>query len=236
MKTNICRILAFASVCFLTLQAAERALFAMREHGKWGYMDITGKVVIKPTRTPYNASNRIARNDSPHMLAVLPLSDELFGADDYIRVFQDVRGKYKSEGDYIMTRPVRGALNPTQVDHVTDAYDTIDWLVKHTPESNGRVGMSGSSGAGFTVLMALLDPHPALNVAVPESLTVDGWMGDDWFHFGTFRQPNFDYTNEQTTTQNAGDSVERDSYDDYEAFRTALWTPSAANRRVLKQR
>jgi putative CocE/NonD family hydrolase len=173
------------------------------------------------TRTPYNASKRLARNDSPHMLAVLPLADGLFGADGYIRVYQDVRGKYKSEGDYLMTRPVRGELNPTKVDHVTDAYDTIDWLVKNTPESNGRVGMIGSSYEGFTVVMALLDPHPALKVAAPESPMVDGWMGDDWFHYGAFRQPNFDYVNAQTTEQGQGDAVQRDSYDDYEAFRRA---------------
>ena len=173
------------------------------------------------TRTPYNASKRLARNDSPHMLAVLPLADGVFVADGYIRVFQDVRGKYKSEGDYVMTRPVRGELNPTKVDHVTDAYDTIDWLVKNTPESNGRVGMIGSSYEGFTVVMALLDPHPALKVAAPESPMVDGWMGDDWFHYGAFRQPNFDYTNEQTTQQGAGDAIQRDAYDDYEAFRRA---------------
>jgi len=151
------------------------------------------------TRTPYNASKRASRNESPHMAAVLPQGDEVFVADGYIRVFQDVRGKYKSEGDYVMTRPVRGPLNTTSTDHVTDAYDTIDWLVKNTPESNGRVGMIGSSYEGFTVVMALLGPHPALKVAAPESPMVDGWMGDDWFHYGAFRQPNFDYTNLQTS-------------------------------------
>jgi putative CocE/NonD family hydrolase len=160
------------------------------------------------TRTPYNASKRLARNDSPHILSVLPMSDELFGADGYIRVFQDVRGKYKSEGEYVMTRPVRGPLNPTAADHVTDAYDTIDWLVKNTPESNGRVGMIGSSYEGFTVVMALLNPHPALKVAVPESPMVDGWMGDDWFHYGAFRQPNFDYTLGQTAQHGEGESVD----------------------------
>ncbi len=173
------------------------------------------------TRTPYNASKRLARNDSPHLLSVLPLSDELFGADGYIRVFQDVRGKYKSEGEYVMTRPVRGPLNLSKADHVTDAYDTIDWLVKNVPESNGRVGMIGSSYEGFTVVMALLDPHPALKAAVPESPMVDGWMGDDWFHYGAFRQPNFDYTFSQTAQQGAGESIQRDAYDDYEAFRNA---------------
>src|SRR5262249_5455596 len=161
------------------------------------------------TRTPYNASKRLERSDSSHMLAVVPQGDEVFAADGYIRAFQDVRGKYKSEGDYLMTRPVRGPLNPTSTDHVTDAYDTIDWLVKNTPESNGRVGMIGSSYEGFTVVMALLGPHPALKVAAPESPMVDGWMGDDWFHYGAFRQPNLDYTAEQTEQRDEGKSVPR---------------------------
>ncbi len=173
------------------------------------------------TRTPYNASKRAARGNSSHMTAVLPQGDEFFAADGYIRVFQDVRGKYKSEGDYLMTRPVRGPLNPTSTDHVTDAWDTIDWLVKNTPESNGRVGMIGSSYEGFTVVMALLNPHPALKVAAPESPMVDGWMGDDWFHYGAFRQTNFDYVSSQTTKRDEGQSVERNAYDDYEAFRRA---------------
>ncbi len=170
------------------------------------------------TRTPYNATSRASRNNSTHILAVLPLSDEVFVAGGYIRVFQDVRGKYKSEGDYVMTRPIRGPLNSTATDHVTDAYDTIDWLVKNTPESNGRVGMIGSSYEGFTVVMALLNPHPALKVAAPESPMVDGWMGDDWFHYGAFRQTNFDYTSEQTSKKDEGKPVPRSAYDDYEAF------------------
>jgi putative CocE/NonD family hydrolase len=173
------------------------------------------------TRTPYNASKRTARNNSPSMLAILPQGDEVFVSGGYIRVFQDVRGKYKSEGDYVMTRPVRGPLNATTTDHVTDAYDTIDWLVKNTPESNGRVGMIGSSYEGFTVVMALLGPHPALKVAAPESPMVDGWMGDDWFHYGAFRQTNFDYTSAQTTKKDEGEPVGRDAFDDYEGFRRA---------------
>ncbi len=171
------------------------------------------------TRTPYNASRRTRRNDSTHMLAVLPQGDEVFVKAGYIRVFQDVRGKYRSEGDYVMTRPVRGPLNPTGTDHSTDAYDTIDWLVKNVPECNGRVGMIGSSYEGFTVVMALLAPHPALKVAAPESPMVDGWMGDDWFHYGAFRQSNFDYFTLQTTKKDEGEPVVRDSYDDYDAFR-----------------
>src|SRR5580704_16665567 len=125
------------------------------------------------TRTPYNAAKRTERFRSASMLATLSQGDEVFVADGYIRVFQDVRGKYGSEGDYVMTRPLRGPLNSSEVDHSTDAYDTIDWLVKNVPESNGRVGMLGSSYEGFTVVMALVNPHPALKVAAPMSPMVD---------------------------------------------------------------
>ena len=159
---------------------------------------------------------------SPRMLATLPQGDEVFVADGYIRVFQDVRGKYGSEGDYVMTRPLAGRSTAAPVDHSTDAYDTIDWLVKNVPESNGKVGMLGSSYEGFTVVMALVNPHPALKVAAPMSPMVDGWMGDDWFHYGAFRQPNFDYFTGQT--DGAGRGQRRSSaqgYDDYENFRRA---------------
>jgi putative CocE/NonD family hydrolase len=170
------------------------------------------------TRTPYNAKKRAERNISPHMLSALPQGDEVFVSDGYIRVFQDVRGKYGSEGDYVMTRPPRGPLNPTTVDHATDAWDTIDWLVKNVPESNGRVGMIGSSYEGFTVLMALLDPHPALKAAVPMSPMVDGWKGDDWFHNGAWRQTNFDYIYRQTAQKGSGDAAPRQGLDDYDNF------------------
>ncbi len=173
------------------------------------------------TRTPYNAAARATRTSSTRMLATLPQGDEVFVADGYIRIFQDVRGKYGSEGDYVMTRPLKGPLNPTNVDHSTDAYDTIEWLVKNVPESNGRVGMLGSSYEGFTVVMALVHPHPALKVAAPMSPMVDGWMGDDWFHFGAFRQTNFDYYTGQTSAHGGGGDIVRRGYDDYENFRRA---------------
>jgi len=173
------------------------------------------------TRTPYDASSRAKRAESPHMLSALPLFDEVFVADGYIRIYQDVRGKYGSEGEYVMTRPLRGPLNSSAVDHSTDAYDTIDWLVKNVPESNGRVGMVGSSYEGFTVVMALVNPHPALRAAVPESPMIDGWMGDDWFHYGALRQVNLDYFTEQTAVKGAGPAVPREGYDDYENFRRA---------------
>ncbi|MBI1366805.1 MAG: CocE/NonD family hydrolase [Alphaproteobacteria bacterium] len=170
------------------------------------------------TRTPYNAAGRAERYDSPHMLDTLPEGDEVFVKAGYIRVFQDVRGKYGSEGDYVMTRPLIGPLNSSEVDHATDAYDTIDWLVKNVPESNGRVGMLGSSYEGFTVVMALAHPHPALKVAAPESPMIDGWMGDDWFHYGAFRQVNMDYFTGQTSKHGEGKRIPREGFDDYSNF------------------
>ena len=117
-------------------------------------------------------------------------------------MYQDVRGKYGSEGNYVMNRPLRGPLNRSATDHSTDTYDTIDWLVKNVPESNGRVGIIGTSYGGFLALMALVDPHPALKVAVPIAPMVDVWRGDDWFHNGAFRQIYaLDYTYEQTATR-----------------------------------
>jgi putative CocE/NonD family hydrolase len=138
--------------------------------------------------------------------------------DGYIIVDQDIRGKYGSEGKYVMTRPPMGPLNPTKTDDTTDAWDTIDWLVKNVKQSNGKVGMIGSSYDGWTVAMALLDPHPALKVAAPESPMVDGWMGDDWFHYGAFRQVNLDYFVGQTSVQGSGQDVPRQGYDDYRNF------------------
>src|SRR3984885_12057343 len=170
------------------------------------------------TRTPYDASKRTERNPSPRMLAILPQGDEIFVADGYIRVFQDIRGKYGSEGDYVVTRPLKGPLNASEVDHSTDAYDTIDWLVKNLPESNGRVGMLGSSYEGFTVVIALVHPHPALKVAAPMSPMVDGWMGDDWFHFGAFRQNNLDYFAGQTEVRGEGGKITRHGLDEYDNY------------------
>jgi len=170
------------------------------------------------TRTPYNADGRASRMESPRMLDILPQGDEQFVQAGYIRVFQDVRGKYGSQGDYVMTRPLRGPLNDTKVDHATDAWDTIDWLVKNLKQSNGKVGMIGSSYEGFTVVMALTNPHPALKVAAPESPMIDGWMGDDWLNYGAFRQINFGYFTGQLTKRGKGAEIPSVGYDDYTTF------------------
>ena len=183
--------------------------------------DLTNAPIVL-TRTPYNAKGRAERMESPSELSTLPLADEMFVRNGYIRVYQDIRGKYGSEGDYVVTRPPVGPLNRTQVDHTTDAYDTIDWLVNkaNLPQSNGRVGMIGSSYEGFTVVMALLHPHPALKVAAPQSPMIDGWMGDDWFHYGAFRLTNIGWLGSQTGYKGEGKAPRSGSnWDDYENFR-----------------
>src|SRR6202171_5821927 len=111
------------------------------------------------TRTPYNANELTGHAASSHLGPILTGYDnatEVIVEGGYIRVVQDVRGKYGSEGDYVMNRPLHGPQNATPVDHATDTYDTIDWLVKNIPESNGRVGILGISYDGFLPLMALV--------------------------------------------------------------------------------
>ena len=158
-------------------------------------------VGILLTRTPYNANDMTRLRHGTHLGTSLDGYDsapDVVTGGGYIRVVQDVRGKYGSEGAFTMN----GALahtkyNPTDTDDATDAYDTIDWLVKHVPESNGRVVILGISYDGYTALMATINPHPALMAAVPMNPMVDGWMGDDWFRNGAFVQQNLPYIYEQ---------------------------------------
>ena len=115
------------------------------------------------------------------------MADDAVVNGGYIRALQDVRGKHGSEGDYVMTCPLRGPLNSTAV--ITPRTPTQHRLAgEERAESNGKVGILGISDDGFTSLMALVKPHPALRAAVPIIAMVDGWMGDDWFHKGAFRK------------------------------------------------
>jgi hypothetical protein len=190
------------------------------------------------TRTPYDASGLTSHAHSAH------LASNLYGYDNatdviveggYIRVVQDVRGKYGSEGDYVMNRPLRGPQNPTAVDHATDTYDTIDWLVKNIPESNGKVGIIGISYDGFLPLMALVNPHPALKVSVPMNPMVDGWIGDDWFHNGAFRQQMMPYMYGQVATRDGRASWWTTHDDDYDMFLQAESAGELGRRRGLEQ-
>jgi len=190
------------------------------------------------TRTPYDATDLTTHAHSSHLGPILKGYDnalEVILEGGYIRVVQDVRGKYGSEGDYVMNRPLRGPLNPTTVDHATDTYDTIDWLVKNIPESNGKVGILGISYDGFLPLMALINPHPALKVAVPMNPMVDGWMGDDWFHNGAFRQMNMPYIYEQEATRKNDVHWWTSNHDDYDMYLQAGSAGELGRRHGLEQ-
>jgi len=178
-----------------------------------------GKFPIMLDRTPYSADKSTERGGfGPLPENILsPLNAELVRAG-YIVAVEDVRGKYKSDGDYVMNRPLKGPLNPTNVDHSTDAWDTIDWLVKNVPESNGRVGSFGTSYDGFTALMTLVNPHPALKASVPINPMVDVWKGDDWFHNGAFRQEMIGYVYGQTANKKSEEEWFSSAYDDYATF------------------
>jgi len=190
------------------------------------------------TRTPYNATELTSHAASSHLGPILNGYDnalEVIVEGGYIRVVQDVRGKYGSEGDYVMNRPLRGPLNPTKVDHATDTYDTIDWLVKNVTESNGKVGILGISYDGFLPLMALVNPHPALKVSVPMNPMVDGWMGDDWFHNGAFREQNLPYIYEQDASRSNDYKWWTTHFDDYDMYMQAGSAGELGRQRGLEQ-
>ena len=190
------------------------------------------------TRTPYSADQLTTHAASAH------LGPNLYGYDNatdvildggYIRVIQDIRGKYGSEGDYVMNRPNRGPQNPTPVDESTDTYDSIEWLIHNIAETNGKVGILGISYDGWLPLAALIHPHPALKVSVPMNPMVDGWMGDDWFHNGAFREQNLPYIYEQTATRDNSAKWWTAHFDDYDEYMSAGSAGELGRRHGLEQ-
>jgi len=137
-------------------------------------------------RTPYGASgiSRASFFESRPELA----------RDGYIFVAQDIRGRYKSEGEFVMSRALANHKDPTAVDESTDAYDTVAWLLANVAGNNGRAGFIGTSYPGFLATMAGIDPHPAVKAISPQAPMIDVWMGDDFFHNGAFRMAyGYDY-------------------------------------------
>jgi putative CocE/NonD family hydrolase len=190
------------------------------------------------TRTPYSADQLTTHSNSAH------LGPNLYGYDNavdvivdggYIRVIQDIRGKYGSEGDNVMNRPNRGPQNPTPVDESTDTYDSIEWLIHNIPETNGKVGILGISYDGWLPLAALIHPHPALKVSVPMNPMVDGWKGDDWFHNGAFREQNMPYIYEQIGTRDNSAKWWVSHFDDYDEYMSAPSVGELGRRHGLEQ-
>ena len=190
------------------------------------------------TRTPYDADGLTTHTPSSNLATNLQGYDnatDVIIEGGYIRVVQDIRGKYGSEGDYVMNRPLHGPQNPTPADHATDTSDPIHWLVKNIPETNGKVGILGISYDGFLPLMALFNPHPALKVSVPMNPMVDGWMGDDWFHNGAYRQEFADYIHDQEATRANDITWWKSHHDDYDMFLEAGSAGELGRRRGLEQ-
>lgn len=137
-------------------------------------------------RTPYGADLPI-KEDSAILTQKLPSYFRSMAQEGYIFVFQDIRGKFKSEGSFEMNRPVYHLLDKSKTDESTDAYDAVDWLIKNTGNNNGKAGIFGISYDGYTALDASIDPHPALKASSPQASPTDMFLGDDFHHNGAFR-------------------------------------------------
>jgi putative CocE/NonD family hydrolase len=185
----------------------------------------SGPLPIIFRRTPYGIDGA----DGSFVRYYKALAD-----DGYLFVFQDIRGKFKSEGTFVMQRPARSPGDTTSLDEGTDTYDTIEWLLANVPDHNGRVGMLGVSYDGWTTIMGALEPHPALKAISPQASPSDMWLGDDFHHNGAFR---LSYAFEYATMMESGKDVknfEFDRYDPYDWY-LSLGPLSAVNRRFLRE-
>ena len=154
--------------------------------------------------------------------------------EGYIFVFQDIRGKFRSEGEFVMQRPARAPGDTKSLDEGTDTYDTIEWLLAHVPQHNGRVGMLGVSYDGWTTIMGAIEPHPALKAISPQASPADMWLGDDFHHNGAFR---LSYAFEYATMMESGKDVKNFEFDRYDTFDwyLSLGPLGAVNRKYLRE-
>ncbi len=163
-------------------------------------------------RTPYGTSD-----DSKGYSRHLALYDDLI-RDGYIFVIQDIRGRFKSEGKFVMNRAPRDRSDAKSIDEGTDTYDTVAWLIKNVPNNNARVGQLGISYGGWLTTMSLLEPHPALKAVSEQASPADQFLGDDFHHNGAFRLSyGFEYaTMMETDKENF--SFHFDKYDTFEWY------------------
>jgi putative CocE/NonD family hydrolase len=170
----------------------------------------SGPLPILLNRTPYGI-------DGTYRAFPSGILKELID-DGYIFAFQDIRGRFKSEGQFVMLRPLRDSRNAKAIDEGTDTYDTIDWMLKNLPNNNGRVGMFGTSYPGWLVVMAVLEPHPALKAVVEEATPADMFLGDDFHHNGAFRLSyGFEYCF-ALESSNLTTNFKFDRYDTYQWY------------------
>ena len=170
----------------------------------------TTDLPILMSRTPYGIDGIDKALGSPSL--------KYLNKDGYIFAFQDIRGRFESQGQFVMLRPMRNKSDKKAIDESTDAWDSIDWLVKHVPHNNGRVGMLGTSYPGWLTVMAMLDPHPALKAVSPRASPADMFIGDDFHHNGAFRLSyGFEYSTMMETNNKFAkwDFKDPDTYDWY---------------------
>jgi putative CocE/NonD family hydrolase len=171
----------------------------------------TGKLPFLIERSPYGFDN--GRDERTLATRYKEMADEGF-----IFVLQDIRGRYGSEGQFVMQRPVHDRSKPDSIDEGTDTYDTIEWLLKNVPGNNGRAGLLGISYGGWLTVMALIEPHPALKAASEQASPADMFLGDDFHHNGAFRLSyGFEYVARMETgkIQSHFDFDKYDTYDWY---------------------
>jgi len=177
-------------------------------------------------RTPYGLND-----DEKGFSRKLRRYEEMI-PDGYIFVFQDIRGRYGSEGKFVMQRPVRNPKDSKAIDEGTDTYDTIDWLVKNVPHNNGRVGLLGISYGGWLTVMGMLEPHPALKAVSEQASPADMFLGDDFHHNGAFRLSyGFEYST-MMETDKTNFSFQFDRFDTYDWY-LRLGALSNANKRYI---
>ena len=172
----------------------------------------TEKLPILILRTPYGSG--------PMTPAELAAAIPELAADGYIIVRQDIRGRFKSEGNFVMLRQPRDPKDKKAIDESTDTYDSIEWLLANVPNNNGRVGMAGTSYGAWLSVMGMLDPHPALKAVVQQASPADMWLGDDFHHNGAFRLSyGFEYSYMMESSKEIADVTKViDSYDAYEWY------------------
>jgi uncharacterized protein len=186
-----------------------------------------GPLPILFTRTPYGVPE-----DDKALVASGGVFEELV-ADGYIFVWQNLRGRFKSEGEFVMNRPPRDRKDAHAVDEASDAWDSVDWLIKNVPNNNGKTGIWGISYSGWTTAMALIEPHPALKAASEQASPADMFLGDDFHHNGAFRLSyGFEYAALLESSKEQNTHFEFDKYDTYEWY-LSLGALSNANSRFF---
>ncbi len=168
----------------------------------------SGKLPFLIERSPYGFDN--GRAERTLATRYKELADEGF-----IFVLQDIRGRYQSEGQFVMQRPVRDPSQPNSIDEGTDTYDTIAWLLKNVPNHNGRAGLLGISYGGWLTATALIEPHPALKAASEQASPADMYLGDDFHHNGAFR---LSYGFEYVARMETGKVQYKFDFDKYDTF------------------